>query len=105
MEEIYRILKPGGVIAIIDLDSKRLIEGIDSNLFRKWAFEVTEPHISEYYKTNMTQLLEKADFKDIQTKINDPLNLVWLAKKVDDCLNNSCNLNKTENNNKQLMSI
>ena len=32
-------------IAIIDLDPNRLLEGLNNNFFRKWAFEVTEPHI------------------------------------------------------------
>ena len=81
MNEAHRVLKPNGTIAIIDLDSDRILQSLNNNIFRKWAFEITEPHIKEYYQTNITKLLEEANFVDIKKKINDPFNTVWLATK------------------------
>lgn len=81
IDEIYRVLKPNGTVAIIDLDQERLLQGLNVNIFRRWAFEVTEPHIFEYYTTNMTELITNSGFIDIQSNINDPLNRVWLGRK------------------------
>ena len=68
-------------LAIIDLDQERLLQGLNVNIFRRWAFEVTEPHIFEYYTTNMTELITNSGFNNIQSNINDPLNRVWLGTK------------------------
>ena len=49
--------------------------------FRKWAFEVTEPHIYEYYQTNMTDLMDKAGLKQLRNVSNDPINSIWMGMK------------------------
>ncbi len=81
IDEIYRVLKPNGTISIIDLDGQKLSSGLSVNVFRRWAFEVTEPHIFEYYTTNMTKLIENSGFLNIESNFNDPVNRVWLGKK------------------------
>jgi ubiquinone/menaquinone biosynthesis C-methylase UbiE len=82
LNEIYRVLKPNGTIAVIDLDPNRLKKGLNTNIFRKWAFEVTEPHIYEYYNSNMTSMMNNTGFFNIQEKINDPMNNIWLGTKI-----------------------
>ena len=42
---------------------------------------MTEPHISEYYDTDIFSLLSEAGFEFISKVKNDPINSSWLAKK------------------------
>ena len=49
--------------------------------FRRWMFEVTEPHIFEYYKTNITELLSNCGFRNIESKKNDLINTIIMAQK------------------------
>ena len=81
VKETFRLLKPGGILAIVDLEPKNLNEKLSINIFRKWAFEVTEPHIFAYYKTNLTSLLDSFGFRNIESKKNDPINTIILAQK------------------------
>lgn len=81
INEAYRILKPGGVISIVDLNPTNLNENLSINIFRKWAFEVTEPHIFDYYKTNITQLMSNINFRNIEKTPNDPINIIYFGQK------------------------
>lgn len=82
LHECYRVLKNDSVIAIIDLDPINLTNEKLLNYFRKKLFEITEPHIKEYYNTNMTQILEDIGFTNIKKfSNNDPFNSVWIAHK------------------------
>lgn len=80
LNEIYRILSPGSVIAIVDLTPVLLKKNFFSR-FTQWSFEVTEPHIYDYYNRDMKKLLRDTDFVNIKSIKNDPLNTVWLATK------------------------
>jgi ubiquinone/menaquinone biosynthesis C-methylase UbiE len=83
LKELNRILKVNGVLALVDLDQQYLKDTLIVSPFRKWAFEVTEPHIEEYYKTDLGVLMEDNDFINIEKKRNDPVNSVWIGQKQD----------------------
>lgn len=81
LKEYYRVLAPGGILVIMDLDPSNLTNNLILNQFRKWAFEVTEPHIYKYYQYDMLKNIGKTGFKDLKKVKNDPLNCVWLSTK------------------------
>uniref|UniRef100_A0A6C0AV81 Methyltransferase domain-containing protein n=1 Tax=viral metagenome TaxID=1070528 RepID=A0A6C0AV81_9ZZZZ len=81
LNEIYRLLKPDGIVVIVDLDPKRVKDNLVVSQFRKWAFEVTEPHIYEYYQHDMSMMLLDANFKYVVSSKNDPINRVWIGRK------------------------
>ncbi len=81
LNELKRILLPGGVLAIVDLDPDVLKSDRLLNQFRKWAFEVTEPHIYGYYNSDMSENLYTHGFQNVVKKTNDPINAIWLCQK------------------------
>lgn len=81
LREMYRVLDDNGVIAIVDLDPETLRSDQLLSQFRKWAFEVTEPHIYGYYDSNMTAALEKNGFQNVRRVKNDPINAIWFGSK------------------------
>lgn len=83
LNEVMRVLKPGGTLHIVDLEPTQLKSTLSASPFRKWAFEVTEPHIYEYYKNSMTETLISCGFHNIVKYKNDPLNSMWCAIKKD----------------------
>ena len=75
-------LNTGGVLAVVDLDPTKVRDNLIVSTFRKWAFEVTEPHIYEYYQTNMTNLMNDIELTNLSKVSNDPINSIWMGKKV-----------------------
>lgn len=81
LNELYRILSDNGVLAIIDMDPSHLDKQLNNNIFRKWAFESTEPHIYNYYLRNSSTMLRNANFDQVKKIRNDPLNSIWFGVK------------------------
>jgi len=79
-QEIYRVLKPYGVIMILDVDPRRIISHLSFNPFRKWAFEITEPYIFEYYQDDIIDTLYDTGFDRIEIFQNDPVNKIWIGQ-------------------------
>lgn len=86
LNEMYRLLQPNGILAIVDLDPEIIRGDAILSQFRRWAFEVTEPHIYNYYKSNMTNSLFKQGFYNVVKQQNDPINSIWIGKKGDSCI-------------------
>ncbi len=81
IKEMKRLLKPGGIISILDLDPEKLLKKLKKDNWRKVAFESTEPHIYTYYDCNMIEELSNFNLKNILKFDNDPYNSVWICKK------------------------
>lgn len=82
LNELFRKVTVGGSIAIVDLSPIELNkDGFFVSKFKKWAFEVTEPHIYGYYKRDMKSLLSDSGFINIQEIKNDPMNSIWIGSK------------------------
>jgi len=81
IKETYDKLNSFGVIAIVDIDPAYLDSLLNKNVFRRWAFEVTEPHIYNYYQRNTINMLKNAGFTNIDKIRNDPLNSIWVGTK------------------------
>lgn len=79
--ELHRLLKRNGVLVIVDIDPIHLDKQFKNNVFRKWAFESTEPHIYDYYLRDTAHMMENAFFQDIVKKPNDPVNSIWIGTK------------------------
>eukprot|EP00435_Cladocopium_sp_Y103_P015218 s2407_g3.t1 len=80
LSEALRLLKPGGALAVLDVDPKRLAA---LPPFRRWAFQVTEPWCKdgEYFSLDLVQELRGLGFEETTQSSNDPVNTLTLARK------------------------
>ena len=83
IQEAHRILKPNGVLVLVDLDQEKLKKTLSITNFRLWAFETTEPHIQQYYNNNLIELLYSNGFGSIESYSNDPMNTIFISRKMD----------------------
>lgn len=81
LREAVRVLAPGGMIAVLDVDPRRLLE---LPPLRRWAFQVTEPWCreGEYYSLDLVQELKELGFEDVKLMSNDPVNALVVARKA-----------------------
>ena len=100
INELYRILKPNGVLAIVDLDPTNVQNKLVVSAFRKWAFEITEPHINEYYNTDLHEILNNK-FTNVEKRKNDPVNSIWFGQKKS-CYDSNTLLKKTQLESKEI---
>lgn len=82
LKEAHRLLKVGGVLAILDLNPYDLRRRLENSQFRLWAFESTEPHIFDYYQNNMKRTVQECGFESVVQMKNDPMNMLWMGKKT-----------------------
>ena len=82
LKEAHRLLKVGGVLAILDLNPYDLRRRLRTSPFRLWAFESTEPHIFDYYRHNMKRTVQECGFESVFQVKNDPMNMLWMGKKT-----------------------
>jgi len=80
LEEAWRVCAPGGMVAVLDVEPKRLLE---LPPFRRWAFQVTEPWCceGEYYSLDVAAELQRIGFELVEDIKNDPVNHLVMAVK------------------------
>ena len=98
LNQMNRILRLNGVLAVVDIDPEVLKGDAVLSQFRKWAFGVTEPHIYNYYGSNMTKYLEEHSFQDVIKYPNGPINATWIGRKESSTRDYDLN-NSTYNDN------
>ena len=80
MEECLKILKPGGVLFLVDNDQKSdVIQNLPPAIFT--LMKSTEPHSDEYYAWDQERCLHDVGFVDIKTTPSDPRHRLILARK------------------------
>ena len=80
MEECLKILKPGGVLFLVDNDPKSdVIQNLPPAIFT--LMKSTEPHSDEYYAWDQERCLHDVGFVDINTTPSDPRHRLILARK------------------------
>lgn len=60
LKEVYRILKPGGVVVVLTPN----IEGIPAKVFRRKWWNLRRQHINQFSSRTLIAILENAGFKD-----------------------------------------
>ena len=85
IKEAYRLLRPGGAFAIMDMNpSSEAFQRIQNNLFAYTAFKSTEPWLAEYASLDVHAALREAGFEVSQQLENSPRHRTIVAKKKDE---------------------
>lgn len=83
IQEAYRILRPGGVIAFMDMDPESIyIKRFNENWFAKTAFAVTEPWFQEFCRFPLKEALLTIGFANIVNVKTSPKHRVIIAQKL-----------------------
>ncbi|GBF97263.1 methyltransferase type 11 [Raphidocelis subcapitata] len=82
LREAYRLLKPGGVMAIMEMNpASPAFQRIFSNPFAFAAFKSTEPHLTEYVTLDLAAAYTDAGFNAPQQLENTPRHRTVVARK------------------------
>lgn len=79
-QEILRILRPGGCVAIVDNDPKsEVIQNLPPALFT--LMKSTEPWSDDYYTFDVETALQEVGFEHLATVASDPRHRTIVARK------------------------
>ena len=78
--EAYRILKPGGLFTMLDLDKENL-ENLLTNPFVAAIYKRTEPYMPEFLKLDPMVDLVKAGFEVVEVDNASRSHRVYVARK------------------------
>ncbi len=79
-QEVLRILRPGGCIALVDNNPKSsVIQNLPPVLFT--LMKSTEPWSDDYYTFDVESALQEIGFEDRQTVASDPRHRTIIARK------------------------
>ncbi|KAK4364054.1 hypothetical protein RND71_015412 [Anisodus tanguticus] len=71
VKESFRLLRPGGTIAITDNSPKsKILQELPPVLFT--LMKSTEPFLDEYYLTDLERVMKETGFANVQTVLTDP---------------------------------
>uniref|UniRef100_A0A3Q7IB13 Proteasome alpha-type subunits domain-containing protein n=1 Tax=Solanum lycopersicum TaxID=4081 RepID=A0A3Q7IB13_SOLLC len=71
VKESFRLLRPGGTVAITDNSPKsKILQELPPVLFT--LMKSTEPFLDEYYLTDLERVIKETGFANVQTVLTDP---------------------------------
>ncbi|MBA0574871.1 hypothetical protein Golob_024292 [Gossypium lobatum] len=78
VNEAFRLLRPGGTLAITDLAPKsKILQELSPALFT--LMKSTEPFLNEYCLTDLEERLREAGFVNMKTLLTDPRHMTMTA--------------------------
>lgn len=71
VKEAFRLLRPGGTLAVTDNSPKsKILQELSPVLFT--LMKSTEPFLDEYYLTDIDELMRDTGYINVQTELTDP---------------------------------